>query len=179
MKIVTTPMCQEILRLAGVPEFEIINDGVYEDSDIAFVLSETKIPENSSTKFVKLKLNTFNQIEESVELISNILGTKPLEKHFNHNLTDQLKEKNKEIKVKVYSNFLKDIAQDMGFKIVSKDTYDYLIYPDYLKNKLKTEINEAGERAVELPSHKNAPLNPIKKAEIRYQILEKSICMKH
>lgn len=175
MKIVTTPMCQEILHLAGVLEFKIVNNGVYGDADVAFVLSETKIPENSQIKFVRLKLNTFTQIEDSIKLISTILNTKPLKKNLNHNLTQKLKEQNKKLKVKVYSHFLEDIARDMGFKIVS-DKYDFLIYPDYLKNDIKEELDEAGERAIELPSHKNAPLNPIKRAKIRYQILNKSIC---
>ena len=176
MKIATTPMCQEILRLAGVPEFEIINNGVYDCADIAIVLSETKIPKNSSTKYIKLKLNTFNQIKESVELISNILETESLNENFYFSINQN--PENKMIRIKVHTDFLKDIAEDMGFQIVEKN-YDYLTYPDYLKKKLKKEINEVGERAVELPSHVNAPLNPIERAKIRYKILEKGICMKH
>jgi hypothetical protein len=62
----------------------------------------------------------------------------------------------------------------MGFQIVEKN-YDYLIYPDYLKKKLKKELIIAGERAIELPTHRNAPLNPIERAKIRYKILENSI----
>jgi hypothetical protein len=176
MKIATTPMCHEILRLAGVSEFNIVNKGIYDSADIAIVLSETKIPENSSTKYIKLKLNTFNQIKESVKLISNILKTEPLNENLNYSSTNHYQE-NKKIRIKIHTNFLKDIAEDMGFQIVEKN-YDYLIYPDYLKKKIKKELTEAGERAIELPSHGNAPLNPIKRAEIRYKILEKSICMK-
>ena len=173
MKIATTPMCQEILRLAGVSEFAIINNGVYNGADIAIVLSETKIPENSSTKYIKLKLNTFKQIKESVKLISNTLETEPLNENLNYSSANHYQE-NKKIRIKVHSNFLHEIAEDMGFQIVEKN-YDYLIYPDYLKKKLKKELIIAGERAIELPTHRNAPLNPIERAKIRYKILENSI----
>jgi len=67
----------------------------------------------------------------------------------------------------------------MGFTIVTDDSCDFLIYPDYLKEELKRELEETGERAVELPSHSNAPLNPVKRARMRYEILENRICMKH
>lgn len=172
MKIVTTPMCQEILRFAGVSAFQVIKDGVYGDADVAVVLSETKTHGNTSTEFIKLKLNTFNQIEEGIKLISSRLGTEPLKKGLNKELSNQRKAENRKIKVKVYSHFLKDIAEDMGFTIVTDDSCDFLIYPDYLKKELKEEIQETGGRAVELPSHRNAPSNPIKRAEMRYQILE-------
>jgi len=68
MKIATTPMCQEILRLAGVSQFQIIRDGVYRDVDVAVVLSETKTHDDTSTEFIKLKLNTFNQIEDKYKI---------------------------------------------------------------------------------------------------------------
>lgn len=177
MKIVTTPMCQEVLRLAGVSEFQLIKDGVYGDADMAVVLSETKIPENTPTKFIKLKLNTFKQIEDGIKLISNVLDTRPLEKNYYNHPVNQ--KENSKIKVRTCSNFLREIVEDMGFTIVTDDSYEFLIYPDYLKRELKEEVYEAGERAIELPSHGNAPLNPIKRAEMRYQILENSICMKH
>ncbi len=176
MKIVTTPMCQEILHLAGLDEFQLI-DGDYEDADVAVVLSETEIPENTSTKFIKLKLNTFDQIADSIKLISNELDTQPLKKNLNNDPADQ--KENSKIKVKTYSNFLREIVEDMGFTIVTDDTYDFLVYPDYLKEELKEEVNESGKRAVEIPSHGNAPQNPIKRAQIRYKILRNRICMKH
>jgi len=68
MKIATTPMCQEILRLAGVSQFQIIKEGVYRDVDVAVVLSETKTHDDTSTEFIKLKLNTFNQIEDKYKI---------------------------------------------------------------------------------------------------------------
>lgn len=183
MKIVTTPMCQEILHQAGVSEFQVNSKGFYDDADIAFVLSETKISENSHTKFIKLKLNTFNQIKESITKVSHILGTEPLNKQFKFELENSYKrnDENRKIKIKVYSKFLKEIVEDMGFCTVTEDNYDFLVYPDYLKDKIKeinSEINFIGERAIEMPSHRNAPLNPIKRAEIRYQILETNICIR-
>ena len=176
MEIATTPMCQEILRLAGVSEFKIITDGIYENADVAIVLSETKIPKGSSTKYVKLKLNTFQQIKESVQLVSKIMETEPLDENLNYHATNNYQE-NKKIRIKVHTNFIKEIAEDMGFQMVDEN-YDYLIYPDYLREKLKAEL-KAGERAIELPSHGNAPSNPIERARIRYKILEKGTCMKH
>ena len=44
---------------------------------------------------------------------------------------------------------------------------------DKIINRIADEI-----KAVEIPSHKNVPLNAIKRAEIRYNILEKELCMK-
>ena len=63
----------------------------------------------------------------------------------------------------------------MGFKIVKED-YNFVVYPDYMKDKIN-EI-EDNIKTVEIPSHKNVPLNPIKRAEMRYNILEKELCMK-
>jgi segregation and condensation protein B len=177
MIIATTPMCQEILRLAGVSEYQIIKNGDFDGTDIAIVLSETKTPLNSITKFIKIKLNTFTQIKESVKLISDILETEPLDENLNYNTTKHYLE-NKKIRIKVHTNFLKEIVEDLGFQVVETD-YEYLIYPDYLKKKLRKELTKAGERAIEIPSHGNAPLNPIKRAQMRYKILEKGLCTKH
>ena len=41
----------------------------------------------------------------------------------------------RDINVKVYSEFLKDIVRDVGFNIVCEN-FDYVIYPDYLENKV-------------------------------------------
>lgn len=75
----------------------------------------------------------------------------------------------RDINVKVYSKFLKDILFDMGFNIVSED-FDYVIYPDYLKN----EVIES-ENLVEIPSHNCISKNPFEKIEIRYSLLENLI----
>ncbi len=186
--IFTTPMCQGILLLAGVSDFKVTKNQDYTNADFAVVLSETETPENSNTQFIKLKLNTFSQIEKSIKNIAEVLNTETGNVRLNKQLKNffmkasyfqKKRNENRKIKVKVYSNFLREIVEDMGFRIVTDDNYDYLVYPDYLKNEINREINFAGERAIELPSHKNASLNPIKRAEIRYQILEKNLCMKH
>lgn len=174
MKIATTPMCQEILRLAGVSEYQIIKDRVYEDVDVAVVLSETKTRDDTSILYIKLKLNTFYQIEDSIKLVSGKLSTEPINIDLDGEFSNQKKDKNRGIKIKTYSQFLSEIAEDMGFTIVNDESYDYLIYPDYLREELEEEIQEAGECAVEFPSHGNAPQDPVKRAQLRYQILEKS-----
>ena len=171
LKIVTTPMCEEIVKIAGIKDYIVSNNPQSYKVDVAIVLSETKLP----TKSIKIKLNTFSQIKESIEMLKNEFGTVPL----NYKIkTIQKKDdnRNRNIKIKVYSNFLKDIVEDMGFNIV-EDDYDFIVYPDYMKNK----INEIKDniKIIEIPSHKNAPLNPIKRAEMRYNILEKELCTRH
>jgi len=174
MKIVTTPMCEDVLRLAGINEFYINSDPDSTDSDIAVVLSET----HTNMKSVKVKLNTFSQIKKSVEMLREIFDIDTEEydlqgyvfREFNRSV-------NKKVKVKVYSNFLKEIVNDLGYKLVSEDQH-YLVYPDYIKNELSDEIITMGDRAVEVPTHKNAPKDPLKRAEVRYELLEKKLCMK-
>jgi len=167
-------MCEDVLNLAGIKEFDVNSDPDSTDSDIAVVLSET----NTIMKSVKVKLNTFTQIKNSVEMLRDMFETDIDEydpqdyifSEFNRSL-------NRKIKVKVYSNFLKDIVNDLGFTLVTGN-HHYLVYPDYIKNELFDEIITMGDRAVEVPSHKNAPKNPLKRAEIRYKLLEKKLCTK-
>ena len=138
-------------------------------------------------KSVKVKLNTFSQIKDSVEMLSELFNTKATTGVYeiSSRVKDYEKnyEKNRKIKVKVYSNFLSDIIDDLGFTVITGNDhhgvdYHYLVYPDYMKDQLSGEIVTMGERAVELPSHKNMPKNPIERAEIRYKILEKKLCTK-
>ncbi len=174
MKIVTTPMCKDVLKLAGIMEFYTNSDPDSTEADIAVVLSET----DTTMKSIKIKLNTFTQIQKSVETLQEIFGVDPDELDFDiNNYTKFDRSLNRNIKVKVYSNFLKDIVDDLGFTIVYDDP-DYLVYPDYLRNVLLDEIITLGDRAVEIPSHKNTPRNPIKRAETRYKLLEKKLCTK-
>ena len=174
MKIVTTPMCEDVLNLAGIKEFDVNSDPDSTDSDIAVVLSET----NTIMKSVKVKLNTFTQIKNSVEMLRDMFETDVIEYDpQDYILSESNRSLNRKIKVKVYSNFLKDIVNDLGFTLVTGN-HHYLVYPDYIKNKLFDEIITMGDRAVEVPSHKNAPKNPLKRAEIRYKLLEKKLCTK-
>jgi segregation and condensation protein B len=182
MKIYTTPMCQEAVRLAGVLEYAVKQDNNFEGADLAIVLSETK----TQVLTIRIKLNTFKQIYESIDLISNTLKTEKLDMG---EWTDfvyvsrerETMDERKKIKVKVYSNFITDIVNDMGFSLV-KEKPDFLVFPDYMKdngnNDILGEIEIMGDRAVEIPSHKNSPLNPLERAKIRYNILESRLCTK-
>ena len=171
LKIVTTPMCEEIVRLAGIPDYIVSKDPDSVKADIAVVLSET----NLSTESIKIKLNTFSQIKGSIEMLSKTFETIPLDYKIKY-MENSKRNENRKIKVKVYSNFLKETVEDMGFKIVSDD-YDFVVYPDYMKNKIINEIEDK-IKVVEIPSHKNVSLDAIKRAEIRYNALEKELCMK-
>ncbi len=184
MKIFTTPMCKDAVMLAGVSEYTVKEDNNFEGADLAIVLSETE----TSTPAIKIKLNTFKQIFESIHLISTTLKTETVgmgafkDDYSNYlNPEVDLQDKRKKIKVKVYSNFIREIVQDMGFTI-TEDKPDFLVYPDYMKNSQKyhlmDEIEFMANRAVELPSHKNSPLNPLERAQKRYNILESKLCTK-
>jgi len=176
MKIVATPMCEEILRMAGVKKYQVSLDPDSTNSDIAVVLSET----NPDMKSIKIKLNTFKQINESVVLIRSILGDENLDDVSMVRMNYVVKTENRNIKVKVYSNFLKDIVEDMGYTVVTgNENHDYLVYPDYLMDEIQEELDTMGENCVEVASHKNCPRNPVKRAEQRYKLLEKKLCMKH
>ena len=175
MKIVTTPMCEDVMKLSGVKEYDVnlIPDST--DSDIAVVLSET----NTSMSSVKIKLNTFQQIRDSVKMLMEMFHTENMEYNPEEIVFHGInKSRNRNINVKVYSNFLRDILEDLGYSIVTEDE-DYLVYPDYLRDNIMNEIISKNERAVEVSSHKNSPKDPIKRAELRYKLLEKKLCMKH
>jgi len=170
LKIVTTPMCEEIVKIAGISDYMVSKNPDSVKADIAIVLSETE----PSTESIKIKLNTFSQIKESIEMLTAKFGTIHLDYTINNTINPENRE-NQKIKVKVYSNFLKEIVEDMGFKIVNED-HDFVVYPDYMKDKINEKDNI---KRVEIPSHKNVLLSPIKRAEMRYNILEKELCMKH
>jgi len=176
MKIVATPMCEEILKLAGVKEYQVSLKPDSTNSDIAVVLSET----TTNMKSIKLKLNTFKQIQKSIVLIRTTLGDENLDDVSMVHMDDVVKTENRNIKVKVYSNFLKDVVEDMGCTVVTgNENHDYLVFPDYIREDIQEELENMGENAVEVASHKNCPLNPVKRAELRYKFLEKKLCMKH
>jgi hypothetical protein len=185
MKIATTPLCQEVLKLAGVSEFIVTRKPGSIGADLVVVLSETAVfsetePGETSSKFLKIKLNTFSQIENSIRMVSDAIGSEPLDYSLREPSDFIIGDENRKIKVKVYSNFLKDIVNDLGFLVVPEegDGHDFLVYPDYLKDEIVDEIKSAGSKAVEVPSHGNAPTNPLERAEMRYKILERSLCMK-
>ena len=172
MKIITTPMCEEIVRLAGITDYTVNKFPDEEDGDLAIVLSESKVEMDS----LAIKINTPSQIFKSIKEVSKLTGSELSDDEIIEFFSDyELCRKylnshpSHDIDVKVYSEFLKDIVNDIGFNIVS-DNFKHVIYPDYLKDKVTEEDN-----LVEIPSHNDISKNPFKKAELRYAILENLI----
>lgn len=171
MKIVTTPMCEELVKLVGIKNYNVNKHPTMDDGNLAILLSESKVEIDS----IPVKVNSSAQIFESIKKID-----------FNSHLTDEeilsffddyplaKKYLNNDIKnsihVKVYSNFLKDTAESMGFVIDDKN-YDYVIYPDYLANEVQNETKPL----IEISSHSFVSKNPFARLEKRYEILEKLI----
>lgn len=169
MKIVTTPMCEEIVKLAGISDYVVNKYPDEEEGDLAILLSESKIKMDS----LPIKLNTPMQVFESIrkvsEIAANNLSDEDIKSFFrDYDLCRKYlgSDFKRDIDVKVYSEFLKDIVLDMGFNIVENNP-QYVIYPDYLKETV-SEI----DNLVEIPSHSFVSLNPFERIEARYSILE-------
>lgn len=172
MKIVTTPMCEEIVRLAGIKDYAVNKFPQKGDGDLAILLSESRVEMDA----IQIKINTSTQIFESIKKISGLADEELSDEEIMSYFDDyELCRKylnsdfKRDINVKVYSEFLKDIVSDVGFNIVADD-FDYVIYPDYLKDKVIET-----ENTVEIPSHNSVSKNPFDKAELRYGILENLI----
>jgi segregation and condensation protein B len=165
-------MCEEIVRLAGISGYVVNKNPDEEEGDLAILLSESKVKMNS----MPIKINTPLQVFESIKEVSKISGNdlsdddiaaffddfEMCRKYLNSSFK-------RDVNVKVYSNFLKDIVLDMGFNIVAQD-FDYVIYPDYLKDNVAEN-----ENLVEIPSHNSISKNPFEKIEMRYSLLESLI----
>ena len=172
MRIVTTPMCEEIVRLAGIKDYAVNKNPDEEEGDLAILLSESKVKMNS----LPIKLNTSRQVFESIKKVSKY-SSKDLSDEEIHSFFDDFSlaekyldnEVSLDIDIKVYSMFLKDIVLDMGFNIVDSNP-DYVVYPDYLKSSVKESCN-----LVEIPTHGAVSKNPFERIELRYRILEKLI----
>lgn len=205
MIVVTTPMCRQIVEWAGLDDFKVNKFPDDEEGDFAILLSESKVKMDS----MAIKINTFKQIRESIKMVSEILFEKNLiekvvdeeeieaifenyksldedikyallsEEEFN-----ELRESNRDKKVKVYSEFIKDIISDIGATVIDfkyeKDNFnnpeldfDYLVYPDYLEEEvLKRENLDSDEfKSIKILTHNNISKDPILKAESRYSIL--------
>ena len=206
MSVVTTPMCRQIVEWAGLKEFKVNKFPDEEDGDFAILLSESKVKMDS----MAIKINTFGQIKESIKSVSNALfeknliekaiGDEEIEAIFNdykgdveYALLDEdefnkIRKSCNDKRVKVYSEFLKDIVSDIGSDVIDfkydkngKDgdnedlgmDFDYLVYPDYLEEEvLKRENLESNEfKAIKILSHNNISKDPILKAESRYATL--------
>lgn len=202
MKLVTTPMCEKILEFAEIYDYKVNKNPDDEDGDLAILLSESKIKMDS----LSIKLNTFSQIKESIievsqlnkensqlnenplneklifQRIENIFSKYPLARKWTQDeRKKEFQKKNLNIKIKVYSKFLRDIVKDMGFFIAESD-FDYIVFPDYMEienhieinnlNNLKDLKNNMDENIfISIPTHSNVPKDPIKRAEMRYFIL--------
>ena len=68
MKIITTPMCEEIVKLAGISEYIVNKFPDEEEGDLAIALSES----NVEMDCVPIKINTPSQIFESIKKVSKI-----------------------------------------------------------------------------------------------------------
>ena len=206
MSVVTTPMCRQIVEWAGLKEFKVNKFPDEEDGDFAILLSESKVKMDS----MAIKINTFGQIKESIKTVSNALfeknliekaiGDEEIEVIFNDYNVDveyalldedefnKIRKSCNDKRVKVYSEFLKDIVSDIGLDVIDfkydkngKDgdnedlgmDFDYLVYPDYLEEEvLKRENLESNEfKAIKILSHNNISKDPILKAESRYATL--------
>ena len=73
MKIVTTPMCEDLVKLVGIKNYNVNKHPNKDDGDLAILLSESKVEIDS----IPLKVNSSVQIFESIKKID-----------FNNNLTD-------------------------------------------------------------------------------------------
>ena len=212
MIVVTTPMCKQIVEWAGLKKFIVNKFPDEEEGDFAILLSESKVKMDS----LAIKTNTFRQIKESIKTVSKALfeknliekaiGDEEIEAIFNdykddalyalldENEFNEIRKSNKDKKVKVYSEFLKDIVLDIGADVIDftydkngnyKDKandlgmdFDYLVYPDYLEEEvLKRENLKSNEfKVIKILSHNNISKDPILKAESRYATLIEEMC---
>ncbi len=156
-----------------------------------------------------IKINTFSQIKESIKIVSDILfeknlieraiGDEEIEAIFQNyeNIDEDIKyallseeefnkirDSNKDKKVKVYSEFLKDLVSDIGATVIDfkydkgdytklEKDFDYLVYPDYLEEEVskREDLGSDEFKAIKILSHNNISKDPILKAESRYSIL--------
>lgn len=166
MKIVTTPMCEDILKIAGLTDYEVVEVAQLVNADIAIVLSETK----TQLDTIRIKLNTYQQIIESVTKVSEEFNTEVDEDEIGKiqvliNENNNKKDKRKNTKIKVYSNFLSETVKDMGYTICD-DNYDYIVIPDFMKEDIDDE------NTIIIPSHSNVTKSIIERLKERYELLE-------
>ena len=166
-------MCEDVLEIAGLKEYTVVNPKEIKDADVAILLSETQ----SEIPKISIKLNTYTQLYESILKISDEFNTKAdvnkmkeIKNYISQNYAK--KDNRKDTKVKVYSNFLKDTIEDMGF-IIDEENYDYIIAPDYMKDNI-----ECSKNLIMIPSHKNVSKRIIDRINERYLLLENKLCMK-
>lgn len=204
MIVVTTPMCRQIVEWAGLEDFKVNRFPDEEEGDFAILLSESKVKMDS----LAIRINTFSQIKESIKtvseclfernLIEKVIDCEEIEAIFNDYKNDveyalfdevefnEIRQSNREKKVKVYSEFLKDIVSDIGANVIDfkynkegndennlEMDYDYLVYPDYLEEEVfkREDLEDDTKRFIKILSHNNISKDPILKAESRYSFL--------
>ena len=202
MIVVTTPMCKKIVEWAGLTEFKVNKHPDEEEGDLAILLSESKVEMDS----LAIKLNSFSQIKESIKKVSDCLFEKGLVESSisNENIDDIFKSyghlefasmeeddfekirlNNSNKKVKVYSEFLKDIVLDIGAEIIDfslsdletdsdiGEDFSYVVFPDFLKGVVSDNENFENDhiKFIEIPTHSNVSKDPIERSEERYVIL--------
>ena len=207
MIVVTTPMCRQIVEWAGLKDFKVNKFPDEEEGDFAILLSESKVKMDS----LAIKLNTFSQIKESIKSVSTCLYEKNLIDHIiedneiesifadygqelkyavlNEDEFDEIRKSNNDKKVKVYSEFLKDMVLDIGATVIDfkydkdadnqlngnnpEENYDYLVYPDYLEDEVlkREDLDDENPKSIMILSHNNISKDPILKAESRYAAL--------
>ena len=181
MEIVVTPMCEKILLWAGISDY-VVNKhpDMEKNADMAVVLSKrkTEIPS------INIELNTFQQIKDGIYKVSKELnGNSITEDYINKIFEDYNKaneiiknldnicRKNSKINVKVYSIFLNDIVEDLGFNIIKDDgdSYELVICPDFMLDKINED--DDNYKIICVPSHANVWSDPIERAISRYSII--------
>ena len=161
MRIVTTPMCEEVVKLAGISDYKVNKNPDLEDGDLAILLSESKVKMDS----IAIKLNTPKQLFDSIKEISKKCGNELDDNEILSFFNDY------ELCLKYLDNHdNRNIKVKIGFEI-SDDDFDYVIYPDYLKDN----VLEVDKELIEIPSHSFVSKNPFERIEMRYTILEKLI----
>ncbi len=172
MKIITTPMCEDVLKIAGIKNYSVVKPTEIKDADVVITLSETE----TSIDKIPIKLNTYSQLYDSILSLKDKFNNNINEVEMDNieeliKLNNQKKDDRKNTKVKVYSNFLKDTILDMGYTISDSD-YDFIVVPDYMDIELDNE-----NKVIIVPSHKNVSKNIIQRIRERYELLENMLCM--
>ena len=177
MIVVTTPMCKEIVEWAGLADFKVNKHPDNEDGDFAILLSAQSIIAVSNSLYDKGLIEDRVSYDD-VNRIFEDLDSEFINSWFED--MDTIRNSNSGKSVKVYSEFLKDIVKDIGAKIVDSkavDGYDYVVYPDYLTDKVKSseDIDDDSLTFIEIPTHGNVSKSPVERAKQRYSILINSL----
>lgn len=194
MKVVTTPMSKGILEIVGIEDY-IVNakpDSV--EADIVICLSESKVHQ----KAIKIKLNTFTQLEEAIQEVYNFAKANNLSSLSEDELKESIKrkldsldcekyldDKKKNIaesnkNVLVFSEFLSETVNDMGYNVFNLENIDkkidFIVYSDYLNEEsVKEKTSNLDAKYLKVPSHKNVERDPFRRICGRYKYLEDNL----